>query len=324
MKSTVIEQLAADQAARLRPLLAPVLAQHAAIARQVTESVVPRLQDFLELTRPALLESQQVARSAAGLHAQSLTKFAAQVSAVVVPAAVLPRIELSATVRQLLGDTDWAALIRRLRVPSNWPEEFEERLPALAEIVNADGIPVAWVPRLETLEELLAAPTAADRSRVLLDRRKEILDDCIHALADLDDELVAPYLSVARETLSTCRDGRWEVAAIAAVVLSHAVVESLQWVTDGKRARKYHSLRMDHPQTGLLERATRAPLVLFYEQWNPKSGHPRPTHLTRHVMSHHFSADQVSDRNCIVAVMLMTSLLVSVAELQLGRDIMAL
>ncbi len=70
----------------------------------------------------------------------------------------------------------------------------------------------------------------------------------------------------------------------------------------------------------LLEQSTRAPLVLFYDDWNPKSGKPRPTHLTRHVVTHQLAEDQVSARNCIIAVMLMSSLLVSVEQLELGRE----
>jgi hypothetical protein len=76
---------------------------------------------------------------------------------------------------------------------------------------------------------------------------------------------------------------------------------------------------MELPVSQLLEQATRAPLVKFYDDWNPKSGQPRPVHLTRHVVSHHLADDQVSARNCVVAVMLMASLLVTVEHLELGR-----
>jgi hypothetical protein len=40
-------------------------------------------------------------------------------------------------------------------------------------------------------------------------------------------------------------------------------------------------------------------------------------------VSHQLGEDQVSARNCVVAVMLMTSLLVTIEQLELGREAVA-
>ncbi len=190
----------------------------------------------------------------------------------------------------------------------------------MLEIVNNEGIPVAWVPRSTILKALVAAESPEARSEILVAHRDEILEDCAGWLDGLDDELVNPLLPMAEKVLAACADGHWEVAAVTAVGVTHSMVETLRWVTDHQRVRKYHRLTMQLPASQLLEQATRAPLVKFYADWNPKSGQPRPAHLTRHVVSHHLADDQVSARNCVVAVMLMSSLLVTVEHLELGRQ----
>ncbi|WP_157432119.1 hypothetical protein [Agromyces italicus] len=214
---------------------------------------------------------------------------------------------------------DWEEVLRRQSLPNNWSRGTEARLEVLVEMVGREGIPAAWVPRAEVLEALLDAAPGDERSELLIARREEILDDCAGWIDDLQDDFLEPVLPVAREVLDACRSGHWRVAAISAVIVVHNVVEALHWVSDRQRVAKHHSLTMDTPYPELLERATRAPLVPFYADWNPKSGQPRPAHVTRHVVSHHLDADQVTERNCIVAVMLMSSLLVTVYQLELGE-----
>jgi hypothetical protein len=237
-------------------------------------------------------------------------------------AAIQPQINFAANLQpifDMLRSFDWESIARRQRIPANWPDDFHDKLPALVELVNEDGIPATWVPRAEVLDPLLAASSGEERSEVLIHHRDDILDDCAEWLDDLTDPLLDPVLPIAREVLDACRRGLWKVGAISAVQVVHSIVESLHWVSDRQRVAKHHILTVKTPFTKLLEQATRAPLILFYDDWNPLSGKPRPTHLTRHVVSHRLGEDQVSERNCIVAVMLMASLIVTVYQLDLGQ-----
>lgn len=237
-------------------------------------------------------------------------------------AAIQPTIDLNASLQPIidvLRSIDWDLITRRHRTPDNWPDGMDEQLHALIELVNVDGIPATWVPRSEVLEALLSATTGDERSRVLIEHRDEILTDCADWVEELVDPVLEPVLPIAREVLHACRDGRWKVGAVSAVQVVHSIVESLHWVSDRQRVAKHHVLKVSTPYTQLLEQASRAPLVMFYDDWNPQSGKPRPAHLTRHVVSHSLGDDQVSDRNCIVAVMLMASLLVTVYQLDLGQ-----
>lgn len=218
-----------------------------------------------------------------------------------------------------LKSIDWGALSRTPVIPENWGEDYMSDLPKLAEIVNDEGIPLAWVPRASILRLLLDASTAEERVAIMLEREDEILSDCIEQVSQIDDEFLEPLMPTAHEVLDSCRDGRWRVGAISAVVLTHATVQNLHWVSDHQRARKHHRLTMNDPIRDLTEKATRAPLILFYDDWDPKSGKPRPKHISRHVVTHHFSPEQVERRNCLVAIMLMSSLMATVARLCLGE-----
>jgi len=232
----------------------------------------------------------------------------------------MPSVSFPTGLTDMIRGFDWEALERRLRTPSNWPEDFESHLPELLAMLNDEGIPVAWVPRWELLEQLINAGRAEARSELLVDERQAIVEDCAELLQGIEMESLLPIMPAVEELLEACRAGLWKVAALAAVPLVHSVVESLKWVTDQQRARKYHAIDAKVTLRELLERATRAPLVLFYEDWHPRSGKARPQHLTRHVMSHQFGPEQVTDRNCVVAVMLLTSLFVTVDQLGLAAD----
>jgi hypothetical protein len=237
-------------------------------------------------------------------------------------AAIQPAIDATTAlehISEMFRSFDWDSITRTPRVPDNWPNDIHENLPELVKMVNRDGIPAAWVPRSEVLTLLLTASTGDARSEVLVQHRDEILDDCSECLDDLADPFLDPILPIAREVLDACRKGFWKVGAISAVQVAHSIVEALHWVSDRQRVAKHHVLTMETPYTRMLEQATRAPLVLFYDDWNPLSGKPRPAHLTRHVVSHRLDTDQVSERNCIVAVMLMASLIVTVYQLDLGQ-----
>jgi hypothetical protein len=207
----------------------------------------------------------------------------------------MPSVAFPTALTDMVRGFDWAALERRLRTPSNWPEDFEPHLPKLLAMLNEEGIPVAWIPRWELLEQLIKAGSPKARSELVVDERQAIVEDCAELLQEIEMESLLPMMPAVEELLEACRAGLWKLAALAAVPLVHSVVESLKWVTDQQRARKYHAIDANVTLRELLERATRAPLVLFYEDWNPRSGKARPQHLTRHVMSHQFGPEQVTD-----------------------------
>lgn len=263
----------------------------------------------------------------------NLARVAAQWKAPVMPVAAfmptfnlprlivpMPKIEFPNALAEILRTFDWEAFERRIRTPRNWPKNWETYLPQLMTMLNDEGIPVAWVPNAATLMELIDAGNAECRSELLVERRVEILEDCAAELGEIESELLIPMMPSVEDLIASCRDGHWKTAGLAAVPLIHSVVEALRWPTQQARTKKHHTITTRVTLKDLMEQATRAPLVTFYKDWNPLSGQPRPTYLARHVMSHKFGPEQVTDRNCIVAVMLLTSLFVTVDQLDLAAQ----
>lgn len=329
MQHPATDIVSATQVKALSAAMAPLLAQQSEIASEFAATMLPNLDVMLpKMDLTGYVHTQELVRAITLPHLdwfenfnkQWASQILAQIPRFTMPALPTLNVALPEGLFDVLGGIDWDALTRRSRVPSNWPIDFEEQLPALVEIVNVEGIPLAWVPRASLVEQLLAAASADERSALLIAHRDEIIEECLAWVSGLDDEFIAPQLPIAKKVLAACQGGHWEVAAISAVAVVHAVVESLRWASDRQRVQKHHQLTLDLPLSKLFEQATRAPLVLFYDDWDPRSGKPRPVHLTRHVVTHRLAEDQVTARNCVVAVMLMASLLVSVEQLELGHQ----
>jgi hypothetical protein len=333
-----------DYAASMGAAMAPIFEQQHLMAPSFTEAMKPslamnQLLDTTNLFRAVSLKvpatpaisvanlgfttklGADIARMAARVQAQPVflpsTLRAFEMPLLTVP---MPAFAFPAALTDLIRGFDWQALERRLRTPRNWPSQFEQYLPELLTMLNDEGIPVAWVPRWELLEQLINVGSPNGRSELLVDCRLDIVDDCVDLLAGIETDALRPMMPAVGELLEACRAGFWKVAALAAVPLVHSVVESLDWATARQQVRKHHIMKSTVTLRDLMEQATRAPLVLFYDDWNPRSGQPRPTHLSRHVMSHRFGPEQVTDRNCVVAVMLLTSLFVTIDQLGLAAE----
>lgn len=226
---------------------------------------------------------------------------------------------VNAQISGILSGIDWEQLRRRTLVPANWPTEFEDHLPMIQEALNAEGLPLAWVPRREVFLELVTAPTAEERLEILRNHRGEVLEDCAQIVENLEDDFMAAQIPLARDVVSACRAGHWRVAAVSAVVIVHAVVENLEWSTNPQGLMKNHGFAAPSTLEELIERATRAPFVSFYVEWHPKSGKPQPRGLARNMVSHRVTDTHLDEHNCLIAVMLMASLMETVYQLDLGR-----
>lgn len=294
----------------------PVVAkeQLAALSSAIAAAALPvvTVPEFPVLQKIA----QDLSASTTSAYSATFVDMAAKLTA------SLPVPDLSG-IQSLIKSLDsekWQKWLRSVQRPSNWTDEIEDRIDEIIAMIDAEGIPVAWVPRGELLRALLDAGSADDRSLLLIAHRDEILEDCQDALARVEDKPGIPTLPLAQMVLTGAADGHWELAALSAVTVVHAIVEALRWASAQQNVVAHHALKPTVERAHLVEQATRAPLIRFYDDWNEKSGKPRPKHVTRHVVSHKLAPDQVSERNCVVAIMLMCSLLRTVYELELGSD----
>lgn len=131
-------------------------------------------------------------------------------------ASVLKRLgEVSSSVNESLAQQTWSLIAF---FPDNlwgvWKQPDTYAPPALD-----DGIPVAWVVPPSLLEQLVKSSAGADRRRLLLDNRDDLLTGCV----DLLKRRPGRWSDLAREAVDTALAGH------DAAAQSHAanVVDSL-------------------------------------------------------------------------------------------------
>jgi hypothetical protein len=219
---------------------------------------------------------------------------------------------ITSSFADLYAGIDFEGIRRRMLLPSNLPTRYEALLPEMKRLLEEEGIPLAWVPRQEIVEALLAATSADERTAILLQHADEILEDCDELVADMDAESLAGVLPIAREVIEGYQAGKRKIAAVAAVTVTNTVVEQNRWATNERSARKHYALSTEVDIREFTLIATLAALIVFYREWHPQAPTSMPDSLARHVVSHNLRDEHLSERNCLVAVMLMTSLLQTV------------
>jgi len=203
-------------------------------------------------------------------------------------------------------------------LPDNWRDadldgdKFEE-------ILVSDGIPLGWVPRAEIVSALMRCSTRQERITVLMEARGLVRFDCLECLDAIDDQSLSEWVGLARKAIAAWEAGHDEAAQALATVTAEGVIT--RRIAKPVRAVELATSSWETPPT--LRRAKLAialgPLIGFYEKWYPSEGRdPLPT-LSRHVTVHHPSAVQVNSENCLLAIMLLCSILRAIHEVALDR-----
>lgn len=210
----------------------------------------------------------------------------------------------------------FSAILEQLRnsLPPNWPSDVDEH--ALLAVVQDEGIPLVWVPRAEIVDAVLGAADRNARLELLVEYQHMIVDDCREVLAAMDAEGLSGQVPLASKAVEALAGDHFEAAqALAVVVTETAVAQSIS----GKYEVVKKQVLFD-PQLvpyGLLRlNAALAPIGRFYTIWWAGSGDPKPQELSRHVSVHHADAGHYTEANAVIAVMLVTSVLRALQELQ--------
>lgn len=189
LPSGLQSQLAEEFARSLAPHLEAIQLQ-----QQITENLVSTLGGFDQVQKqllgitelPGMISlQQQFAESIAknlGPHLEVFRDFARL--------AVPPLIKLDIP-------TDW--------YPSNWGE-----VPDIGSVVGItldEGVPLVWVPRAAIVAELVAAPDADARDRLLVSLLNEIAEDCTAVLGEITAPELRPLGEVAVDAVAALRCG---------------------------------------------------------------------------------------------------------------------
>ncbi len=230
------------------------------------------------------------------------------------PPLTVPRLTLPPTVR-VPGIEKFLEGIAR-RFPANWPDDRPD-LEVVAQIVENDGIPLAYVPRAEVVVELVDAADRDARLEVLLERTPTILDDCDNTLDVALRSEVEGQRGLLQRAVAALRGGHSEAAQALAVNVcdtlitahiagKHPTARSRCGLGDLDEAFRIDWLRIE---------LALAPVVNLLTEWNALSGKPRPAALSRHVTIHGAHRDHYTPANAIIAVMVATGLMLALAEL---------
>jgi len=201
--------------------------------------------------------------------------------------------------------------------PPNWPDDLGDAAVA-REILVEDGIPLVWVPRAAVVSELLDVPDRASRIAVLLSHRAEVAQDCRDVLAEVTIPAYAGKADLARMAVEALASGHDEAAhALAVVVTESAAARAIHKKYDRVRKQVHVGDLDEVPLYDLRLRAALAPLHRFYTPWEEgRTPAPMPEALSRHVTVHSASPAHFSEANALLAVLLATSTLRALQELE--------
>ena len=225
-------------------------------------------------------------------------------------ASIAAKFDYAALTKQLssvLSGVDWSELQKAIEswLPPNLRSVHD--LDKAAQLSLDEGLPLAWIPRAEIVQELTSAATPDDRLHILSERFEEILDDCEAVLLPISHD----WANQCRSALSALRQPGLEGPA-----QSHAgnIIDSVVLAILGGGGRVIAKQRAEEPYEDLplhvaVENLVLRPLFLGFVKWYPHNGDPIPAHFARHPTAHAVGHVGVFSRqNALIAVMLATSL----------------
>lgn len=217
--------------------------------------------------------------------------------------------------RQLVEAAVFATKRIQESIPRNWPTTG---LSGVWNVMEEEGIPLAYIPRAEIVGRILAEPDYEARLRVLQSHWPDIAEDCVSAInsrqlhaaiADLGD-----FLHEAIEVLSA---GKFASAQSLAVNLADTMIRRI--LPSGRKYWRYGDMKNLIRESSfddeiLTFSLSLRPLLSFYTNWRPGDLTPPPKNVSRHRTAHDVSPDHMSELHAIVAVMLSTSLALGVSD----------
>jgi hypothetical protein len=221
-------------------------------------------------------------------------------------------------VRQIFETVEWGALRQWI---IQWRPANLRRcsdMGTIASIALDEGIPLAYIPGDDIVEELVAASGRDDRIAILQSRQAEILRDCEASLEHVEHPWADHCLSAiaAMKALET----EWTAQSHAANIIDTIVLATLG---NGARDRAKSKAKQPLDELSLdviAENLVVRPLFLGLFSWWPGRGQPTPEHFSRHPTAHAVGYPGVfSSANGLIAVMLATSMTIQFSSISLDQ-----
>ncbi|WP_018581245.1 hypothetical protein [Corynebacterium pilosum] len=224
-----------------------------------------------------------------------------------------------------------------MRIHDSWVEDLQARLVAtttgfrrtlfppnlrqLADEITAEevnrfvekeAIPLYLVPKGRTALRLIRAKDRQARRKVLNSCFNSIVDDCEKILTESRAESIADQVSFIRDGIGALRAGYTPSAQAMFTVTLDTLITRLY--PDQENLRRIRNRQKDKDaseefdQMNIREALVWLPIWNAHESFWPNKGDPVPHHFSRHASVHAVTSRQFNKRNCIQALMLVTSL----------------
>jgi hypothetical protein len=151
---------------------------------------------------------------------------------------------------------------------------------------------------------------------ILLSNAGSIAAECRAVLGGVEHDSLAVQIPLALAAIDAWEAGHREAALALAVVVTETGVTRVLGGTYTQVKEQVLFYPEFVPFTELRIRAALAPIGSFYTPWFASSGTPPPEALSRHVAVHQADAGHYTPGNAIVAILLLTSVLRALQELQ--------
>ena len=242
--------------------------------------------------------------------------------------AAFPRVDYPDALEQARVDRALSVALEICR-PRNWWGTGASQ--SLLRSARVEGLPLAWVPRSQTIVELNVAADPQARLGVLQSKQKQILQDCDDTLNVCTDEWLVDEATLARRSLTAIREGHHEAGMALAVALAEPLAawaatpratafwskqDHADWEKERLRSKyAWAEIEIDRAGHGAVApwdfryQVLIAPIPRFFTTWWPDEGSLPPERLSRHVVAHHPTPDHFSVTNALLAIMLVTSIL---------------
>lgn len=204
--------------------------------------------------------------------------------------------------------------LNRTLLPPNLRDHADEiQSSQVHQFVEQEGIPLYLVPRGRTALRLLRAQDRSARRRVLGDCYESIIEDCATVLERIDPTLVGDEMGFALDGLGAMRAGYPRSAQAMFTVTLDTLIYRFFPDQSARRLitnrRKGANVPNIIDEMGVHEAMVWLPIWNAHEQFWKHKGDKEPRYYSRHASVHGVSSRQFSKRNCVQALMLVTSLL---------------
>jgi hypothetical protein len=188
--------------------------------------------------------------------------------------------------------------------PENWKDLSTEEILSVVDLMEATGLCLVWTPRAAIVRELLDDPDF-DAFRIVQERRAEILSD----LSDCLDQVAYPEFDelceAAGEAIACDREGHHRAAqALTASIFTTMINVHLgQGTTDARK-----QFGETHPRDAYIGHLRIRSIFVAAKQavaeYNPLGDGPSHRRFNRHNTVHRVTPEQFTERNSLMALML--------------------